>query len=443
MTAAKPARNSARMVPTWQNWGRNVRVAPSRIAHPSTTAEVQELVRAAAADGDTVKAIGAGHSFTPVAATDGTLLHLGRMNRILGHDPATGRVRIQAGATLRELNPQLAALGLAFPNLGDVDPQSIAGAVATGTHGTGGHLHGIADAIVGVQLVTADGDIVDIDESHPWFQASRVSLGALGIVTEVTVQLVPSFLLHAREEPMPLGEVIARLDELVDDNDHFEFYWFPHTEKTSTKRNNRVPTGTKPEPLNAVRAWVDDEFISNTVFEAVNRIAARQPEWIPRINAISGSALSARQYTDASYRVFVTPRRVRFRESEFAIPRAALPEALGELKQWLDTHDERVSFPIEVRFTAADDVWMSTGYRRDNAYIAVHQYYQSDYRRYFSVAQDILTAYDGRPHWGKLHSLDADYFTRAYPRFNDFVAVRDEADPNRRFTNAYLDRVLG
>jgi len=205
MTAAEPARNPARMAPTWHNWGRNVSVAPSRIAHPSTTAEVQELVRTAAADGDTVKAIGAGHSFTPVAATDGTLLHLGRMNRILGHNPATGRVRIQAGATLRELNPQLAALGLAFPNLGDVDPQSIAGAVATGTHGTGGHLHGIADAIVGVQLVTADGEIVDIDESHPWFQASRVSLGALGIVTEVTVQLVPSFLLHAAGSSAPIA----------------------------------------------------------------------------------------------------------------------------------------------------------------------------------------------------------------------------------------------
>src|SRR5690625_4850146 len=159
--------------PIWQNWGRNVHAEPTRIAHPSTTAEVQNLVRAAAAAGEKVKVIGAGHSFTSVAATDGTLLHLGRMNRILGHDPATGRVRVQAGATLRELNPQLGALGLAFPNLGDVDPQSIAGAVATGTHGTGGHLHGIADAIVGVQLVTADGDIVDIDESHPWFQRSE------------------------------------------------------------------------------------------------------------------------------------------------------------------------------------------------------------------------------------------------------------------------------
>lgn len=428
---------------TWENWGQNVQTHPANIAHPATTSEVQQLVRTAAAPGGRVKAVGAGHSFTPVAATDGTLVHLGRMNRVLDHDPETARVRVQAGATLRELNPKLAALGLAFPNLGDVDPQSVAGAVATGTHGTGGKMYGIAKTIVGAQLVTASGDIIEIDETHPWFQASRISLGALGIITEVTLQLEPSFLLHAREEPMAFPEVLARLDELVDNNDHFEFYWFPHTEKTSTKRNNRVPDDTEPAPLSDFRAWLDDDFLSNSVFEIINRVAARHKRWIPRINAISGSTLSARQYTDASYRVFVTPRRVRFRESEFAVPREALPSVLGELKHWIDTHDEMISFPVEVRFTRSDDVWMSTAYERDNAYVAVHQYYRSEYERYFSAAQDIFTAHEGRPHWGKLHTLDAEYFDRMYPRFGDFVAIRDEADPDRLFSNRYLDRVLG
>lgn len=428
---------------TWTNWGRSAHAQPARIAHPSTTAEVQQLVRAAIADGHSVKALGAGHSFTPVAATDGMLLFLGRMNAILTHDTAACQVRVQAGATLRDLNPKLAALGLAFPNLGDVDPQSLAGAVATGTHGTGGKLFGIAKTIVAAQLVTSTGEVIEVDQSHPWFQASRVSLGALGIVTEVTLQLEPAFLLHAREEPMALPEVIGRLDELVNHNDHFEFYWFPHTEKTSTKRNNRVPDGTQPEPLSRFSSWLDDEFLSNSVFEVINRIAARQKHWIPHINAISGSTLSARQYTDASHNVFITPRRVRFRESEFALPREALPTALGELKNWLDTHDEMISFPVEVRFTAADDIWLSTSYGRDTAYIAVHQYHQSDYERYFAAAQAIFTAHEGRPHWGKLHTLEASYFENAYPHFEDFVAIRDEADPSRTFSNAYLDRVLG
>ncbi len=190
-----------------------------------------------------VKAVGASHSFTPIAATDGVLLRLDRMNRIVAHDSATGRVRVQAGISLHDLNPQLKALGLALPNLGDVDPQSVAGAVSTGTHGTGGKLFGISAAVVGVQLVTADGEVLEIDESHAWFGAARVTLGALGIVTEVTLQCVPAFLLHAREEPMALPDVLDQVDALVDDNDHFEFYWFPHTDKALTKRNNRVARG--------------------------------------------------------------------------------------------------------------------------------------------------------------------------------------------------------
>jgi FAD-linked oxidoreductase len=428
---------------TWTNWSRCVEASPVRIEHPASAAEVSGLVREAVAAGLTVKAVGAGHSFTPIAATDGMLLRLDRMNQVLAHDTTTGRVRVQAGISLRELNPQLKALGLALPNLGDVDPQSVAGAVSTGTHGTGGKLFGISAAVVGVQLVMGDGEVLEIDEGHEWFGASRVTLGALGIVTEVTLQCVPAFLLRAREEPMALPEVLDRAEEFTADNDHFEFYWFPHTEKALIKRNNRVPDGTEPKPLGRFRHWLDDEFLSNTVYERVSRVAARKHSWIPRINRISGSVLSAREYVDDSYNVFVSPRNVRFRESEFAMPRAALPHALGELKAWFDAGHENISFPIEVRFTAADDVWMSTGHERDNCYVAVHKYWRSDYTTYFAAAQDIFTAHEGRPHWGKIHTLDASYFAERYERFDDFVAVRDRLDPRRTFSNPYLDRVLG
>ena len=437
----------------WQNWARSVRAHPQRVLHPASTAEVVDAVRAARAEGLTVKAYGAGHSFTPIAATEGVLLRLDRMDAVVGVDRADGtgtgaarggaRVRVQAGISLHTLNPRLRALGLALPNLGDVDPQSVAGAISTGTHGTGGRLQGIAAAVVGVQLVTADGDVVEVDEQHPWFGAARIGLGALGIVTEVTLQCVPAFLLHAREEPMALPEVLERLPELVEENDHFELYWFPHTEKALVKRNNRVPGDTERAPVGRVRHLVDDELLSNGLFEVANRVGRRLPGLVPRINAVSGSALSAREYTDHSYEVFVSPRRVRFRESEFAMPRAALPDVVAGLQDWFAAGHEHVSFPIEVRFTGADDVWMSTAHERESCYVAVHQYHRVDPTRYFAAAQDVFVAHEGRPHWGKMHTLDAAHLRERYARFDDFRAVRDEADPGRAFTNPYLDRVLG
>ncbi len=429
--------------PTWTNWAGNVRSAPVALEHPTTTAEVQAIVARAARDGRTVKAHGAGHSFTPIAATDGIALSLARMNRVLDHDVTTGLVRVQAGISLHELNPQLAAFGLALPNLGDVDPQSVAGAISTGTHGTGGRLQGIAAAVAGLQLVTGDGDLLEVDSEHPWAAAVPVSLGALGIVTEVTLRCVPAFLLQAREEPASLPDLVGRLDELADDYDHAEFYWFPHTEKALLKRNTRVPHGTAAAPLGRLRHWWDDEFLSNTVYERVQRVAARRPGLVPHINAISGSMLGARTYTADSFDVFVSPRRVRFRESEFAVPRAALAPVIEELQTWFAARHELVSFPIEVRFTGADDVWMSTGHERDNAYVAVHQYHRTDPTAYFAAAQDIFTAHEGRPHWGKMHTLGADYLATRYRRFEDFLAIREDVDPKRRFTNAYLDRVLG
>lgn len=431
------------MSEAFTNWSRNVEAHPRRIEHPASTAEVVALLRLARTQGLPVKVYGAGHSFTPIAATDGVLLRLDRMNHLLAHDTATGRVRVQAGISLRALNPALLALGLALPNLGDVDPQSVAGAISTGTHGTGARLHGIAAAVVGIQLVTAEGEVVEIDEQHPWFGAARVSLGALGIVTEVTLQCVPAFLLHAREEPMPLPEVIERLPELIEENDHFEFYWFPHTEKALIKRNNRVPDGTQRAPVGRIRHLVDDELLSNAVFGLLNEVAARRRSLVPRLNRISGSVLSPREFVDHSHEVFVSPRRVRFRESEFAMPRPALPDVIAELQSWFDAGHETLSFPIEVRFTGADDIWMSTGHERDNCYVAVHHFHRSEPSVYFAAAQDIFTAHEGRPHWGKMNTVDAAYLRERYARFDDFVAVRDEADPDRVFTNPYLDRVLG
>ena len=275
------------------------------------------------------------------------------------------------------------------------------------------------------------------------FQAARLGLGALGIVTEITVGVVPAFLLHAVERPASLTEVLERADADAEANDHFEFYWFPHTDRVLTKRNNRVPDGTPRRPLPTWREKLDDDLLSNRVFELTNRLATRMPRATRSINAVASRALSERQYTDSSHKVFVTAREVRFMESEWAFPRASLADVLLELRQWVDSHDERISFPVECRVAADDDVWLSTAYERESCYIAVHKYHRQPRGAYFDAFEAIAVNHAGRPHWGKIHTRDAAYLRGVYPRFDDFLAVRDRVDPERRFANPYLERVLG
>ncbi|EWT00015.1 FAD-linked oxidoreductase [Intrasporangium oryzae NRRL B-24470] len=429
----------------WSNWAHTESTRMARIATPRSEAEVAEEVQRAAARGLRVKAVGAGHSFTGVAVTDGVQLRLGALSGVTSIDATRGEATVHAGTPLHVLNDELAQFGFAMPNLGDIDRQSLAGATGTGTHGTGLRLTGLSAGIRALRIVLADGSVVDCSPTQDpeLFQAARLGLGALGIVTELTIAVVPAFLLHAVERPEPLFGLLDRLDEEIEGNDHFEFYWFPHTDRTMTKRNNRVPAGTPKQPLPAWRERLDDDLLSNKLFEGLNRLATRVPRTTRPINAVAARALSERQFTDVSHRVFVTARDVRFMESEWAFPRAALADVLLELREWVNTHDELITFPVECRVAAPDDVWLSTAYDRESAYIAIHRYHRQARGAYFAAFEAIATNHGGRPHWGKLHTRDADYLKQVYPRFADFVTVRDRVDPERRFGNAYLERVLG
>jgi FAD/FMN-containing dehydrogenase len=237
--------------------------------------------------------------------------------------------------------------------------------------------------------------------------------------------------------------VLDDLDDNVIGNDHFEFYWFPHTRRVLTKRNNRVLPGTELRPLGRLRHWLDDDFLSNRVFDRINRLTTRRPSLIPRTNAIASRMLSARDYIDRSHRVFASVRTVRFREMEYAVPRAAVPQVLGAIESYLARSGAQIGFPVEVRFAAADDVWLSTAHRRETGYVAVHQYHLREYEPYFRAVEAIAKDVGGRPHWGKIHYRDADSLRATYERFDDFVAVRDKLDPQRTFGNEYLSRVLG
>ncbi|MFL6161258.1 MAG: D-arabinono-1,4-lactone oxidase [Jatrophihabitantaceae bacterium] len=429
---------------SWQNWSGTFSVNPARMARPRTVEQVVDEVRRAVADNLSVKAVGAGHSFTDIALTRGVMIDLELLTGIISADRHTGLVTVAAGTTLRELNIALWKMGLSLANLGDIDAQTISGAISTGTHGTGRAFGGLATQVRGLQLVTADGELLDCSpEQHAdVFAAARISLGALGIITAVTVQCVPAFLLHAVEAPADYDDLLEALGAL-EAGDHFEFYWFPHTRRVLTKTNTRMPVDTEAKPLGRFKGWRDDEFLSNTVFGGLNRLTAARPKLIRGVNQLAARALSKREYTDRAYKVFTSARRVVFREMEYAVPRKSLAYVLDEIDTWFRRSDERVGFPVEVRLAAADNIPLSTAYGRDTCYVAVHQYHRRPHEQYFLAVEAIAREVQGRPHWGKLHYRSADDLAPVYPRFADFVRLRDRLDPERRFSNDYLRRVLG
>ncbi|MEV0183564.1 D-arabinono-1,4-lactone oxidase [Streptomyces sp. NPDC050625] len=428
---------------TWRNWGGNVAARPAREVTPASVEELTAAVRRAAEDGLKVKAVGTGHSFTSIAATDGVLIRPQLLTGIRTIDREAMTVTVEAGTPLKRLNMALAREGLSLTNMGDIMEQTVSGATSTGTHGTGRDSASIAAQIKGLELVTADGSVLSCSEKDnpDVFAAARIGLGALGIVTAITFAVEPLFLLTAREEPMSFDRVLAEFDELWAENEHFEFYWFPHTGNTNTKRNNRSAGPEKP--VGQLAGWFEDEFLSNGVFQVAQWVGRAAPATIPTIAKVSSKALSARTYTDIPYKVYTSPRRVRFVEMEFAVPRVALVDALRELRAMVDRSPLRISFPVEVRTAPADDITLSTASGRDSAYIAVHMFKGTPYQAYFTAAERIFTAHEGRPHWGKVHTRDAEYFAQVYPRFGEFTALRDRLDPDRLFQNDYLRRVLG
>ncbi|OZC59207.1 FAD-linked oxidoreductase [Rhodococcus sp. 06-470-2] len=432
---------------SWQNWAGNQHAFPSDRAEPTSVDELRVVLAGAAARSRTVRCVGAGHSFTPIAVTDGVQIGLDSLRGIesvVHDDDGSARVTVLAGTRLRELTARLWDLGLAMTNLGDIDEQSIAGAISTGTHGTGGRFGGIATQVCAVELMTAGGELVQCsrEENAELFDAARVGLGALGVITRVTLECVPAFALRAVEEPSTLRATLAELDATVAAVDHFEFYWFPHTDRVLTKRNTRLPGDVVLKPLGKVRSYIDDELLSNTVFEGLNRVVTRVPALIPRVNAVSARALSAREYIDRSYRVFASSRTVKFVEMEYAVPASEIGWVLREVDRWLERSSVSIAFPVEVRFAAGDDIWLSTASGRPTAYVAVHQYHRRDHREYFDAVEAICRSVGGRPHWGKLHSLSGDELRDCYEHFDDFLRVRDSMDPKKLFGSEYLERLL-
>jgi FAD-linked oxidoreductase len=427
---------------TWRNWAGNQKANPLSIEAPKSVSELSAIVSRASEQGQKVKAVGSGHSFTSAAATNGRMIRLENLNGILHVDHSSCQVTVGAGTRLSDLNMLLHTEGLALANLGDIAYQTVAGAISTSTHGTGKALTGLAGQVVAMKLIDGQGEIIECSKTlNPQiFDVARVSVGALGIITEYTLQAVPSFRLRALEQPMRLDDVLENAHDLASAHDHFEFFWIPHTKWALTKRNNR--TEDELQPLPRVKGWIDKTFMENYAFGALCRVGRARPSLIPRLATALPSS-GSREYVDQSFKIFASPRIVRFYEMEHALPVDALVPALKEIRAMVDRKGYLLNFPVEVRFTKGDDVPLSTAYGRDSAYIAVHVYKGMECEPFFRDVEDILREYDARPHWGKMHYRDAEELSKLYPRWDEFIALRNQLDPQRTFSNAYSDTVFG
>jgi FAD-linked oxidoreductase len=424
----------------WANWAGDQRCSPAAIEAPRTDDEVAAIVRRARDAGQTVRVAGAGHSFSDLVPTDGVLVRMDAFDRLHEVDRETGLVRVGAGITLHALGPKLAEHGLGLENQGDIDAQSVAGALSTATHGTGARFANLSANVVGMRLVDGRGDVVELTDPED-LRAARVSLGALGAILDVTVRCVPLYGLDRVDEPQPIPEVLGRLDELVDAHDHFELFAFPHTRTTMVRRTQRVGAGITPTP--AWRAAFQEEILENAILGTFSRVGRRAPRAVPSLNRLLMRLASRTERRDLAYRVYASHRGVHFTEMEYALPREVGREAMERVLAVVAERRIATGFPFEMRFVAPDDALLSPAHARPTCYIAVHQYRGMPYEELFAAAEEIFAGYGGRPHWGKRHTQTAETLAPRYPEWAAFARARDRLDPDRVFTNDGVRRVLG
>ncbi len=435
--------DTARNAVPWRNWAGDQLCSPVRVARPASVEELAAEIARARTDGLRVRVAGSGHSFSEIACTDGLQVRLDRMSRVLDVDRASGLVRVQAGITIAALSRELAGHGLAMENLGDIDVQTIAGAISTATHGTGAGLRNISSQVIALTLVLADGSTLacSAEQEPDVFRAARVGLGALGAIAEVTLQCVPAFTLHGVDRPAPLLETLDRFEELVRENDHFEFFVFPHADVALTRTNNR--TDRPPQPRGSAATYINDVLLTNRAFGLLCGVGRRMPGAIPRINRLVTRLAGSSERVERSDAIFASPRLVRFTEMEYALPRERTPEAVRQVMELIPARGFQVPFPIEVRAVAPDDAMLSTANGRESGFVAVHMYRGMEWRPYFQAVEEVMTGLEGRPHWGKRHFQTASGLRPRYPDWDRFAAVRARLDPDGCFANEWTDRVLG
>jgi L-gulonolactone oxidase len=427
----------------WVNWAGDQRCRPAKLLRPASRDELAEAIAAAAAAGQRVKVAGSGHSFTEAAMTEGTMIDLGGLSGVLDADPGSGLVKVAGGTRLADLNEELARLGLAMENLGDIDRQTISGAISTGTHGTGARLRNISAQVEGLELVLGDGNVrhLSADTYPELLRAARVGVGALGAISAVTLRCVPANDPPRADTPPPRAEVLETFDERAEAHEHYEIFTFPYDDSALVLERNRAEGPARPRGRAA--AYLNDVVLENWALGMLAGTGKALPRTIPALARLAGRLASGSRTSDRSDRVFVNERRVRFTEMEYGVPREAGPEAARRVIEWVRANEFPVFFPIEMRVAAGDDACLSPSHERDTAYIAVHQYRGMEWRPYFEAVEEIMNSYGGRPHWGKRHFQTAATLAPRYPAWDEFQRARDTLDPGRVFANEYTERVLG
>jgi L-gulonolactone oxidase len=437
------ARATPRSAGEWANWAGDQRCCPARIVCPADRDELVEAIASARAAGHEVRVAGSGHSFTEAALTDGTLIQLEGLGGVFDADRESGLVRVGGGTVLADLNEELARLGLAMENLGDIDRQTIAGAISTGTHGTGAKLRNISAQVEGIELVLGDGSVRHLGPTADpeLLRAARVGVGALGAISAVTLRCVPAFSLLRIDAPHPRDEVLDGFQQRAEEHDHFELFTFPYSDLALVLERNRLDE--PPRPRGRAAAYLNDIVLENWALEALAATGKAIPRLIPALSRLAGRLASGSRTSDRSDRVFVNERRVRFTEMEYALPREHGPEAARRVIEWVRENRYPVFFPIEMRVSAGDDATLSPAHERESAYVAVHQYRGMEWRPYFEAVESIMNEYGGRPHWGKRHFQTAATLADRYPAWEEFQRAREALDPGRVFANEYTERVLG
>lgn len=403
---------------------------------------MQALVKRAIQAGQRIRIIGSGHSFNPLWLTEDILISLDNYQGLVATDPSSGLVTVKGGTKLNLLGELLYAEGLAMENLGDIDAQSIAGTIATGTHGTGLAFGTIATQVRGIKFINGLGEIVycSPDEQADLFKAAQVSLGALGIITEVTLQCVPAYRLELRSRKEPLATVLAEFYQRHQQHRNFEFYWFPHSDLAWTKTANIV---SQAPNKSGIINYLTEYVLENGIF----KILCESARWFPRLNRyvarLSAAAIPSVNKVFHSHKVYATKRLVRFNEQEYSVPLTAFPAVFAAIRDLVNKRNFPVHFPIECRVVKKDDAYLSPAYGRDSAYLACHVYHKKDHQLYFAALEQIFLAHGGRPHWGKRHTLTAQELDQRYPKFQAFLEHRRTQDPKGLFLNAYLQNIFG
>jgi FAD-linked oxidoreductase len=425
----------------WQNWSGSVRGRPREIVKPGSIDDLARLVGTYGRDGRHMRVVGAGHSFTPLAQTDDVLFSLDQLQGIESVDAERQTVTVLAGTRLKALGEALLAQGVAQENLGDIDAQSIAGAISTGTHGTGTRFGTLATQVAGLTLVTASGDLLECspEQNSDIFKAAQVSVGTLGVIAKVTLRVVPAQRLRFQSRREKLADCLANLERYKAENSHFEFFWLPYTQWTQAKFLNETDA-----PASGSTLWgkFNKIVLENGVYWLLSETCRLMPRMSKPISRFSASAIGSVNEVDYSHRVYATPRVVRFQEMEYNIPAEHFTAVISEVQACINREQFDVHFPIECRFVRADDIWLSPAYQRESAYVAVHMYRGMPYRDYFQHMEEIFRRYQGRPHWGKMHTQTAESLAALYPRWHDFRRVRAALDPQGVFLNDYLRRLF-